>query len=227
MRVRERLRALLLRGAGQDLSRRNGVHEHAAACVIDGELVRHVHEAALAHGVREVAGRPDHPVLRRDDDHAATCLTDWLLLHHLADRAPAAEEDTAQIDRHDRVPVLVGGLQQRLRVLARNAGVAHHHVEAPVAIDRGPNELVDVFRTRDVGVDVEAAFAEQCCGRLPAFARLTRDIADDDVRPLVREPECNRPADPRTAPGHDRDPLLEAHGPILRRRVGRPPSVAG
>jgi hypothetical protein len=36
--------------------------------VLDGDLARHLDQTALAHGVGEGAGRPDHPVLRGDVD---------------------------------------------------------------------------------------------------------------------------------------------------------------
>src|SRR6185503_5452350 len=91
-------------------------------------------------------------------------------------------------------------------------GVAHHHVESALALDRGPNEAVDVVGTRGVRAQEGAAVAEQLCDRLAALPRLLAEVADDDERAFVREAERNRPAEARSPAGHDRGPSLEPSG---------------
>jgi len=103
---------------------------------------------------------PDHPVLRGDIDDAAPHLADRLLLDHLPHGALAAEEDAAEVDGHDRVPVLLLRLEQRLRITARDAGVVHHHVEPAAALYRRAHEPVEVVPARRVGLEELPAVAE-------------------------------------------------------------------
>ena len=146
---------------------------------------------------------------------SAAGLADRLLLDHLADRALAAEEDAAQVDSHDRVPVLLGRLEQRLRIAAGDARVADHHVEPSVVLDRGRHEPVDVGCARHVGVEVQATVAEQLRGRFTAFARLAHDVADDDPRALVCEAESDCATDSRASARDDRHSVLQPHRPSM------------
>jgi hypothetical protein len=146
VRVLEQLGPHPLRIAGEDLPGRDRVDENPFAPVVDRDLVDEVDEATLARRVRHVTGRPDHPVLGRDHDDPAAHLVHRLLTEHLRDGALRAEEDAAQVDRHDRVPVLLARVEQALRVAAGDAGVADHHVEPPRPFDGGADEAVDVVR---------------------------------------------------------------------------------
>jgi hypothetical protein len=148
-------------------------------------------------------------VLRGDVDHAAAHLADRLLLDHRGDRALAAQEDAAEVHGHDRVPVLLLRLEQRLRVAAGDARVADHDVQPPVALERGRHEVVDVRPARGVRLEERSAPAQQLRGRPPALARVAADVADDDERSLVREAQRDRPPEARSAAGDDRCPTGE------------------
>ena len=178
---------------------RDRVHEHPARPEVDRDLVHEVDHAALARRVGDVVRRADHPVLRGDDHDPAANLVDRLLLDHLRDGPFRAEEDPAQVDGHDRVPVLLRRLQQALRPAARDPGVAHHHVEPALALDRSPDEAVDVVGARGVRAQEGAAVAEQLCDRLAALPRLLAEVADDDECAFVGEAERDRPAEARSA----------------------------
>ena len=199
-------------GARQDLARRDRVHEDAAAGEVDGELAREVDDAALDRAVRDVARRADHAVLRGDEDEPAARLADGLLPEHRAHGALAAAEDAGQADVEHRVPVVLAGLQEALRVRAGQHGVRHHHVEAPAELQRGVDQRVDVAQRPHVGLHEArraARVRDQGVGRLAALARLAPDVADDDVRPLAGEGQAHRAAEAGRAAGDDDGAALE------------------
>src|SRR5439155_24558439 len=111
--------------------------------------------------------------------------------------ALAAEEDAAEVDGHDRVPVLLLRLEQRLRITTRDAGVVHHHVEPAAALYRRAHEPVEVVPARRVGLEELSAAAEQLVRGCPALPRFASHVADDDERPPARAADGGRAAEPR------------------------------
>ena len=115
---------------GEDLPGCDRVDENPARTEVDGHLVHEVDHPSLACGVCDMTRRSYHSLLRGDDHNATAHLADRFLLDHLCDRSLGAEEDTAEVDGHDRVPSLLGGFEEALRPAARDAGVTHHHIDA-------------------------------------------------------------------------------------------------
>ena len=131
-----------------------------------------------------------------------------LLRDHLAHGALAAQEQPAQADVEDDVPVVLARLEQALGVLAGDHGVVDDHVEPAVAqFERGSDEPVDVVAVADVGLDEArhaAGVRDQLIGRRTAdVQRLASDIADDDARALGRESHAERAPDAGGAAGDD------------------------
>ena len=215
MGVREQLGILAALARHDDLAGRDRVADDALLGEVDGDLARQVDDAALHGRVRDVAGRADHAVLRGDVDHAAAHLAARLLGEHLAHGALAAQEEAAQADVEDDVPVVLAGLEQALRVGARDHRVVDDHVEPAVAeLERGRDEPVDVGAAADVGLDEArdaAGVGDQLIGRRAAdVQRVAADVADDDARALGGESEAERAPDPRGAAGDDDRAILES-----------------
>ena len=169
-----------------------------------------------------MAGRADHPVLGGDQDQPTARLAHGLLLDHRRDRRAGAEEDAAEIDGHDRVPVLLGRLEQRLGVGAGDRRVGDEDVQA-AALARGRDETLDVGGARHVCLDVAAPFAQELAGARAALARALHEVGRDHVRTLVGESQCDRAADAGAGPGDDRDPAVErasAYRTLRRVRIG-------
>src|SRR2546427_9042041 len=74
----------IARGAREDLSRGDGVADDAVPTVLHRDLTSHLHEAPLADGIGEMAGRTDHPVLRGDIDDPTPRVAPERLPQHLA-----------------------------------------------------------------------------------------------------------------------------------------------
>ena len=120
---------------------------------VDRDLARQLTHHALLTVPR--SPRPATIVLRGDVDHPPAHLAARLLLQHLPHGALAAQEQAAQADVQDDVPVLLARLEQALGVGARDHRVVDDHVEAAVAeLQRGRDQPVDVLAATYVGLDV-------------------------------------------------------------------------
>ena len=238
-RARSHVRLLLELGVGralarrEDLAGRDRVADDAVLGEVDRDLAREVDDRALHGRVRDVAGRADQAVLRRHVDHAAAHVAARLLRQHLPHRAPAAEERPAQPDVEDDVPVGLAGLEQALRVRARDHRVVDHDVEPALAeLQRSLDQPVDVAGARDVGLDEArdaAGLGDQAFRRHAAdVQRLALHVADHDARALGGEGHAHRAPEPRGGAGDDdraiREPRHAADGRARRDRPRHPPT---
>jgi hypothetical protein len=138
-----------------------------------------------------------------------------LLRQHLAYGALTAEEQPAQADVQDDVPVVLARLEQALRMAPGDHRVVHDHVEAAVAqLQRGCDQAVDVARAPDISLD-EARHArgvgDQLIGRGATHVQgLAADVAHDDAGSLGGERDAQGAPDPRRASGDDDRAVLES-----------------
>src|SRR5580692_2938221 len=124
------------RGVGQDEPGSDAVHGDAER----PELVRHLPGepdlAGLRAGVGLDTGQADAAACSRGDvdDPAPVALL------HRGDRGPGAQERAVQVGLHDRIPVLVGDLLDRLAYLAHDApGGVDQDVDAADRVEERPD----------------------------------------------------------------------------------------
>src|SRR4029450_3854379 len=129
---------------------------------VDRKLTREVHHPSFRRAVGDVPRCPYHPVLGGEVDDPTAHLGDRLLYEHLLDCALAAEEHPAEADGHDRVPVLFFGLEQPLRMWARDDGVVHHDVEPACMLECCADEALDLAPPRDIRLHESGAPTLAC-----------------------------------------------------------------
>ncbi len=152
---------------------------------------------------------------RHVDDRPATGTNDR------RDAEAAAEESAEQVQL-DNTPEF---LQRRVCDVAvlhgRAAGVVVQHMQRAVVLDRFADRCLDAFGFGDVCSDgdyLSAGLGDQLRGLLTG---LGVDVRDDDLRTLLREQLCGRPADAGAGPGDDGDFSVQT------RHVCFPLSVGG
>ncbi len=205
--VRELLEVALERRP-PDVAGHDRVDAHAGGA----QLLRHgLHrggERGLGGGVTAEARLDDAHRHRADhDDRAAAPRL------HVRDDGLRELDRAEQVHVEDAPPVLHARLRDRL--VGRGAeGVVDEHVDAP-ELGRGcVGEAAAVLGARHVGRDGERAPAEGAHLGRDRLERRRRTRREDDVRPLARTGERDRPPEPGADAGHDRDAVLEerAHG---------------
>ena len=147
-------------------------------------------------------------------------------VEHLLDGALAAEEHAAQADRHDRVPVVLAGLEQALGVGAGDDRVGDHHVQAPRPLHGGAHEQVDVIGARGVGLDERPATAlleDQIAVGRPPSRGSARTSPTTTSAPSAGEAQRHRAPEARGAARHDDRLSRQARHGADRRRT-RPSS---
>ena len=135
------------------------------------------------------------------------------MLEHELDFALHAQEDAAEVDRHEVVPLVVADLGGRLDRLL-DARAVERDVEATEPLNAGLQRRLDVVAACDVAGHGErlAALGLDHAGRLPvAFGC---DVGDHEARALAREGEGGGAADAAGRSGDERDLPVEAaaHG---------------
>ena len=129
-------------------ARRDGVHPHALAGPLDGQLAGEVDDRALRRGVARLLDRRrrHQPEDRRHVDDRARPLHE-----HLATDELAQQEQRVEV-HVDHPAELVDGL-----VLGRHhvadAGVVHEHVDATEPLERGGDEGLEIGVDGDVARD--------------------------------------------------------------------------
>ncbi len=148
---------------------------------------------------------------------------------HLLDGALAAQEDAAQPDVHDRVPVVLGRLEEPLRVRAGHDRIVDHHVQPTAPVDGGARRAGRCRPTRPASAVNEdgapAGVSDQLDGRPAALARVLAHVADHDVGALGGEGQRHRPAEAGRPAGDD-DRLAGEPVAQLRSPFARPPSTS-
>src|SRR6516164_556243 len=133
---------------------------------------------------------------RGDVDYAAAAT----LLDHLLGRDLRAEEGALEVDRHDPVILVFGGVEDRRARF--DAGIVHHDVELTERAHSLVDKHLQIGETARVGFDANRPITEsgdllfECLGRL----RMAH-IIDNDFGTQPSEFENYRLADPTVAAG--------------------------
>src|ERR1700719_4162483 len=173
---------------------------------LDARRARQHAHTAFGQAVGGVAGhRPVH-VYRADVDNAAATS----LLDHLLGRDLGAEKSTFEVDRHDLVILIFGGVEDR--GAGFHPGVVHHDVDPTEPAHRLVNERLQVGDFADIGFDANRLITELADLLLQGFGCLRAAyIVDDDVRMQSSKFENDRLADAAVAASDDGDLALQRH----------------
>src|SRR3954454_2529774 len=151
---------------GVDDAGADRVDADAQGGVVERGRLRQADESVLRRGVRGLAGEAlDAGARRRVDDRAAATG------EHELDLVLHGHERTAQVDRDEAVPLVVGDLVRRLDRLL-DAGVVDRNVQAAEALDRRVQRRSNVVRARDIarrGKRLAARLLDQPGGLLVAL----------------------------------------------------------
>src|SRR5690348_6774062 len=192
---------------GGDEAGRDRVGGDTELAEFDGQGLGEALQPGLGRGVVDLAAVAERGRGGQVDD-APEPLTDHVLLH-----GPGHLEGAAQVHAHNRVPVVVGHLEQQ--VVADHAGVVHQHGRLAQfgghPLDRGP----DLVAVAHVGTHRERAAAR--VGDLlhrPGAGGLVQ-VEDGHGHPVRGQPARGRGTDTAGRAGHDRDSLCHLCSSLL------------
>ncbi len=216
--LRDHLRAPFGRAPGEaihhrrvDVAGADGVDADVLRGVVEGRRLGEADHAVLRGGVRGAALDADDPCARgRVDDRAAALLEDQrnLVLH--------AQEDAAEVDVDDPVPLLLVVLRGRSRLPRLDARVVEGEVQPPESLNGLGQGRLHVLGPRHVAPDGErppALLLDQA-GRL--LVALLGHVGGHHAGPLAGERQRRRAADAARGPGHERDLSRETPVPVRR-----------
>ena len=218
-----------------DDARRRGGRDHIRPDPVLGAFerdhARQSRDARLRRRVVRLVGQPEEAGARRREHEAAVAL-----VAHDAERRLAHVERAEEVGAEHPHQLLVRHLSERL--VAQDAGVVHHDVEAPELTDGGVDDrratvgvgdrLVRGDRPSSRGRDLVDHRVGGAGGSAGAVDRAAQ-VVHDDRRAAPPELERVRPAQPVPGAGHDDHPAVERDvaGPC---RVGHrrnvPPALA-
>ena len=136
---------------------------------------------------------------RRDIEQVAAAL-----LEHVRDRVLGRVDLRHEVDADDLLPLLRGRLDP---AVDGDAGVGDEEVDAPEALDRRLDEVLDVLLAADVGS--HGIGADRSGG---ALGGVLTEVREHDLRALLGEAGRQREADAAGAAGHDGHLVLDVHG---------------
>lgn len=189
-------------GAGGDV-----VDGDAEGTEFDGEVAHHHSEAAFAAAVGGEAGEGHVLVDGADVDDAAGLLG----VVETADEGLGEEEGSAEIDGHDFVVLVFGGVPEVGAFL--HASVVDEDVGRTETVPCGVDEVAYVVHFGDVGLDDLTGAAAGFDGLAGIVsAGFAADVVDDDFGAFTAEAFGDDLADAGTASGDDGDFALQTHG---------------
>ena len=179
-----------------DEARADAVHADAAPAVVDREVARQQHHAALRGVVGAAALEALEPFDAREVHDAAAAL-----LEHRAEHVLADEERALQVDVEHALPLFDG--ERVHRAAARHARGVHEHVDAAVARATCATAAATAPSSRTSATWKLAPGAAFATAAHCAVGRLR------ESSPATRAPSCaKRSAQaapiPDAAPGHER-----------------------
>src|SRR5215216_4064213 len=186
-----------------DQRRRHRVDPDAVAYHLLGESLGQADHTGLGDAVRRRGGVA---LLAPDGGHVHYGAA--ALLAHVADDRPATTEDRGEVDRHQRIPFLVGDLPQR-RVAPVDPGVVDENIQPSRALQRVLDHGSNVFRARDVGADAQRFAARGAEVLDGGSSTLLVPVGDDYARAGLREPFGDRIPDARRPAGYHGYPFAE------------------
>src|SRR5205823_10614479 len=105
----------------------DGVDADASIAELHGQRLGELGDAALERGVDRVLGNGPERLDGRDVDHAATPTP----RDHPGHDVPATQEDVQQVDAVQRVPLVLGRVEEVVGVEEVVPDVVHEHVDLP------------------------------------------------------------------------------------------------
>ena len=194
-------REQLLQQRGVHRSRAERVDAHAVAGELHAELARHRQHAALGGRVGDLrGGRTHHRDERRGVDDRPPALLDHDRQHGLA-----AQVDAGEVDLLHLAPRLEVGVEDRVVLRRRDAGVVEGDVDGAEGLLGRGEQPVDVLLARHVGVDVGEA---ELLGQ--RLAPRVVEVADHDGGVLLEEATDRRQPDAGDTSGHDGDLAVQS-----------------
>ena len=189
-------------------ARADAVDPDAVRRVVHRHLAGELHHPALGRPVGGV-GRP----AEQPGDGGGVDDRPPARPHHGRQRRAGDQEDPLQAHLHHPVPVLLRGLVQRPGQLG--TGVVEQHPHRPPAHFHGGHRQLHLGGAAHVRPEEErlAAGGPDEPGRLLPAGRVA--VEQRHPRPLGREGQRRRPADPAPRPRHQRHPPREAPHRIL------------
>src|SRR3954468_16969898 len=186
------------------MSGRDRVHPHAEVAELAREDPGHAPDGRLAgHVVHEAWGANEDRAGRDvDDDTAALLAEQW-------SNRRAAAPDTANVDRHDPIPLVDWNRIERLGrspKLTVERGVVDQDVDPTVLVHGGIDHVVHAGIVGDIDSYGQAA---DLIGNVPRTVLC--DVGDDDARTFSRERPAIPCSESTAAAGYDRDLAVECH----------------
>src|SRR5262245_3107561 len=199
------VRHVLLVLAAQGEARRDGVHADAELTELAGQRAGEPHDAALGRRVVDVVRHALEERAGGDVDDLALAAR----LHGRKDGA-RAEEEPAQVDRHDLVPFLDRNLHERAaHDRAVDCGVVHQHVDRAESREGLGGQAQRIALARDIALHAQRL-------RAPGLDLLDGGLGIDDVGhhdagALRGDTQAVFASDASRAARDDDDLVLEAH----------------
>ncbi len=133
-------------------------------------------------------------------------------------RRAGAKERAFEVRVDDRIPFLVGHLEQQ--VVANDARARDEDVEASELLDRELDHGVHLGAHAHIAGDRQGAYRVRHLA-----SRCFVEVGDRDLRALGRQQTCRGGADPATASGDECDSVFELHSVSVSSAT--PPSLRG
>ena len=141
------------------------------------------------------------------------------MLEHVGQHLLAAQVHAGEVDLLDATPGIDAGLQDRIVIGRRDAGVVECDIDTAVGVLGHLEHRGDVVGTGDVGANEGATDFGRC-----SCTGCRLHVSDDDLGTLVGEASRGGQADATAATGDDGDASFEstalglAHGIAFRLR---------